>query len=142
MKKLLVFLVSFFLLGGIAMGQSWHIANQATLGWDAVTLKSDGTPLPETDVIEYVGYLSNALTDPDKTNPVEVFRTTNLESTVTLGVEGRFYFGVKAVRIVDGSPVGESTIAWSDVPENVKEGDTFGLQYFLPPAKPGGIFPK
>ena len=141
-RKISLFVVLLVLfLAGIALAQTWHTANQATVAWDAVLL-DNGDPIPPTDTIEYVVYLSNAITDPDKINPVEVATTTNLEQLITLNVEGSYFVGVKAVRkIADGTNVGESTVAWSDDPQYVQNGQTFGLRYFLPPAAPREIRP-
>ncbi len=141
-RKISLFVVLLVLfLAGIALAQTWHTANQATVAWDAVLL-DNGDPIPPTDTIEYVVYLSNAITDPNKLNPVEVATTTNLEQLITLNVEGSYFVGVKAVRkIADGTNVGESTVAWSDDPQYVQNGQTFGLRYFLPPAAPREIRP-
>ena len=139
--QITLMIVAIVFFAGIALAQTWHTANQATVAWDAVLL-DNGDPIPPTDTIEYVVYLSNAITDPDKINPVEVATTTNLEQLITLNVEGSYFVGVKAVRkIADGTNVGESTVAWSDDPQYVQNGQTFGLRYFLPPAAPREIRP-
>lgn len=142
-RKISLFVVLFLvLLAGVALAQTWHTANQATVAWDAVTTIDNGDPLPPTDTIEYVVYLSNAITDPNKDNPVEVARTTNLEQLITLNVEGQYFVGCKAIRkIADGTEVGESVVAWSDDPQYVLNGETFGLRYFLPPSAPGNLRP-
>lgn len=143
MKKrwLIIPFLVVFLVAGVALAQTWHTANQATVAWDAVLL-DNGDPIPPTDTIEYVVYLSNAITDPDKNNPVEVATTTNTEQLITLNVEGSYFVGVKAVRkIADGTNVGESVVAWSDDPQYVQNGETFGLRYFLPPAAPNQLRP-
>jgi hypothetical protein len=127
---------------GIAFAQTWHTVNQATVAWDAVTALDNGDPLPAGDTIEYVVYLANAITDPNKDNPSEIETITATQSTITLNVEGSYFVGVKAVRkIADGTNVGESEVAWSDDPQFVQGGATFGLRYFLPPAAPGNMRP-
>lgn len=144
MKKRLIVILAIFimLIGSIALAQTWHTANQATVAWDAVTTIDNGDPLPATDTIEYVVYLSNAITDPNKDNPVEVARTTNLEQLITLNVEGQYFVGCKAIRkIADGTEVGESVVAWSDDPQYVLNGETFGLRYFLAPSAPSNLRP-
>lgn len=141
-RYVLLPLMILLLISGIALAQTWHTANQATVAWDAVTTIDNGDPLPATDTIEYVVFLSNAITDPNKDNPVEVATTTDLEQLITLNVEGSYFVGVKAVRkIADGTNVGESAVAWSDDPQYVLNGETFGLRYFLPPAAPGNLRP-
>lgn len=118
----------------------WHIANQVTVAWDAVTDRSDGTPLPTGDGIEYVVYTANELTDPDKQNIGDpVWTGTATEATLTMAVEGSFMVGVRAIRMVDGVNVGESDISWSDNPAAVSDEGEFGLRYWLPPGIPGGI---
>lgn len=144
MKKRLIVILAIFimLIGSIALAQTWHTANQATVAWDAVTTVDNGDPLPPTDTIEYVVYLSNAITDPNKNNPVEVARTTNTQQLITLNVEGSYFVGCKAIRkIADGTEVGESVVAWSDDPQYVQNGETFGLRYFLAPAAPNQLRP-
>ena len=142
-KKLIIGLAILALLvGGIAFAQTWHTTNQATVEWDAVTTVGGGTPLPAGDTIEYVVYLANAITDPNKTNPSEVGRLTGTSQLITLNVEGQYFVGVKAIRkIPDGTEVGESEVAWSDDPQYCQNGETFGLRYFLPPAAPKNMRP-
>lgn len=145
MKKryLTIGLIVFVMVAAsLAFAQVWHTANQATIGWDAVTTIEGGAPLPAGDTIEYVVYLSNAITDPGKDNPVEVATLTDLTQLITLNTEGRYFVGVKAVRkIQDGTEVGESEVSWSDNPQVVLNGDTFGLRYFLPPSGPVNVRP-
>ncbi len=136
-RKISLFVVLFLvLLAGIALAQTWHTTNQATVAWDAVTVPADST-------VEYVVYLSNAITDPDKNNPAEVATTTSLDQLITLNVEGSYFVGVKSRRILtaDGTNVGESDISWSDDPTRVQNGETFGLRYFIPPDAPREIRP-
>jgi len=128
---------------GAAQAASWHTANQLTVAWDAVTTKDDGGALGAGETIEYVVYMANAATDPNKANPVEVDRTAATESTLTLNVEGSFFVGVKAVRkLADGTAVSESTISWSDTADATGAGNEFGVRYFLPPGKVKVIRPK
>ncbi len=129
-------------VGGIALAQTWHTANQATVEWDAVTVLDNGDPLPTTDTVEYVVYLANAITDPDKNNPTEIATIPDTSHLITLNVEGSYFVGVKAVRkISDGTVVGESEVAWSDLPQYCLNGETFGLRYFRPPAAPVNMRP-
>jgi hypothetical protein len=134
--KITVLIVVMLFVAGIALAQTWHTANQATVAWDAVAVPAGST-------VEYVVYLANAVTDPNKDNPVEIAVTTDLEQLITLNVEGSYFAGVKARRILtaDGSNVGESEVAWSDDPQYCLNGETFGLRYFVPPAAPGNLRP-
>lgn len=141
-KRWIMVAVLVLLMTGIAFAQTWHTTNQATVEWDAVTTIDNGDPLPAGDTIEYVVYLANAITDPNKTNPAEVATITGTSQLITLTAEGSYFVGVKAVRkIADGTNVGESAVAWSDDPQYVQGGVTFGLRYFLPPAAIGNMRP-
>lgn len=147
MKKLsLILVLAVFLVFSIsisAFGQEWHTANQATITWDAVTGTEGGTLFQETDIIEYRVWLSNAITDPDKANPVIVGITPELLYVITLNTEGRFFVGLQTVRKQQqGSEIvllAESEIGWTDDPEIVVDGNIFGLQYYLPPPPPHGV---
>lgn len=133
-KRWIMAAVLVLLMAGIAFAQTWHTANQATVEWDAVTTINGGDPLPAGDTIEYTVYLANAITDPDKNNPAEIATITGTSQLITLNVEGSYFVGVKAIRkIADGTNVGESVVAWSDDPQYVLAGETFGLRFFHPP---------
>jgi len=141
---LILFLVTIFSCWTIydAYAQEWVIANQSTISWDAVTTLSNGAPIPENDLIEYTVYLSNAVADPDKSNPIEVGSVNGTEYTIIMSTEGKYFVGLKTVRkLADGTNIGESVIGWSDDPVIVVDGHTFGLQYFLPPALITGLKP-
>lgn len=125
---LLIVLFPFFL-----SAQTWHTANQQTVAWDAVTTTVDGDPIPVGE-ISYTVYLYNAVTDPDHLNAVELANIIETQYLITLGTEGKYFFGVKAVRTVAGEIVGESAIIWSSDPAY-----DFGLQYFAAPSNPGGL---
>ena len=147
MKKLLAIgLVLALLFPLQALAQTWHTANQTTVGWGAVTTLSDGTDIPSGDVVKYQVYLANAKTDPNKANPTLVGEVETLQETITLNVEGNYFVGVKARRYIvnpDSSQelVGEASISWSDDPTYAANGEDFGLRYFLPPAAAGGLSP-
>lgn len=132
MKKLLtVIVLATILITSNAYCITWKTANQATVAWDAVVVES-GT-------VEYVLYLVNSKTDPEKLSPQELGVTTNLEYTITLTSEGKYYAGVKARRIIDSENVGESDISFSDDPLVCLDGITFGIKYFERPTKPKNL---
>ena len=136
---MLIIISVFMTMGAAAHAFEWYTANQYTIAWDAVTLKSDDTPIPSTDTVEYVAYLANALTDPDKSNPKEVYRGTDVEITITLNYEGQYWAGVKAIRkIADGTEVSESVIVWSDDPDATGN-NPFGVRFYLSPKTVTGI---
>ena len=66
--------------------------------------------------------------------PAELGTTAETQYLITLGTEGKYFFGIKAVRTVEGEIVGESVIVWSSDADY-----DFGLQYFAAPASPGGL---
>lgn len=111
-------------------GFDWHTANQTTVGWNAVEVS--------TGTVEYVVYLANAVTDPDKANPVEVGKTAELQHTVTLNTDGRYFIGVQSTTVVDGETVAKAqAVSWSDDPAVTQDGVIFGVQYFKVPAVTG-----
>jgi hypothetical protein len=120
---------------------NWVTANQGTFQWDAVTVDGDGDPFPAGTHAEYTSYYVNSLADPTKATPIVVEKTTLLKTTVTFPGKGRYWVGVTAHLVDDGS--GEdlevSTFAWSDVPANCLNGETFGFQLFAPMPTPGGM---
>ena len=134
MKALLALI--FIFVSTVAWGQTWHTANQATVGWDAVTTLENGNPVSPNEV-SYTVYLYNAVTDPDHLNPVEVGSTQDTEYLITLAVEGRYFFGVKSVRTVNSEKVSKSAITWSSLSEY-----DFGLQFYLAPSEPKGLIKK
>ena len=142
-KKISVVFLSLFLFFPVLVfGQEWITTNSSVISWDAVTAMSNGDPIPDTDIIEYVVYLSNAITDPDKSNPIEIGTIDALEYTVTLNVEGKFFVGLRTLRKdAGGTLLGESIIGWSDDPTIVSDGHTFGIRHFLPPMVPTGLRP-
>ena len=138
MKKVALVTLAILMWSGVALGQEWHTANQVTLGWDAVTQLVDGTAIPEGEIVKYKVWIKNAITGGD---PVELVETTDLEFTLTIGSEGKYFLGVQALRYQsDGETlIGESIICWSDVPECCGGNIAFGVQFFNLPASPGGL---
>ena len=136
MKKIFVAIAIVLMVATAAWAITWHTANQSTVAWDPVTQNSSGDPIDPAE-IKYDVYLKNAITGGAETKITEA-PIDLTQHTITLNVEGKFYVGVQAVRIVGGEVVSTSAIAWSDDPQYV-QGDTFGIQYFLPPKAPGNI---
>ena len=130
-------------MGSRAHAFEWFPANQRTVAWDAVTLKTDDAPIDATDTIEYSVYLANSITDPNKTNPVQIWRGPETQTLITLVTEGSYFVGVRSHRMLeDGTEVGESTIAWSDDPLATGANGEFGVQYFLGPKEVQGLRPQ
>ena len=98
---------------------NWVTANQATVEWDAVSVDVDGDPVPGGTHAEYKVWMVNKITDPNKTNPVELTQTVNTQYTVTLNAKGSYLIGLSTVHIETstGEVLGESqTLSWSDIP--------------------------
>lgn len=140
-------LAAVLLVATAAWAVDWYTANQASVAWDAVTTDANGDPIPGTgERITYVVYLANAQTDPNKTNPVEVGSTQDTQMTITLGTKGSFYVGTKSVLEADDGAGGwtvasESEVVWSDDPQAVQGGVTFGIRFYPAPSAPGGLRP-
>lgn len=136
---ILLIIAVFMTMGARVHAFTWYTADQYTIAWDAVTLKTDDTTIPDTDTIEYVVSMSNKITDPDKTNPVDLWRGPEIQTIITLNVEGHYFFGVKAIRkIADGTDVSESVNAWSDDPAATGD-NPFGVRFYLSPKRVTGI---
>ena len=138
---LLASALAFLVLGAAvcnrAEAQTWHSTNQITIAWDAVTQTVEGNPIPPAEV-SYDLFVSNAITDPDKSNPSQIAEDVlPTQYTVTLNVEGKFFIGVRAARTVEGERESESTICWSDNGECTPV--PFGLRRYAPPAGVTGL---
>ena len=137
MKKIVLAVVlSVLLIVNVAIAATWHTANQQTVAWDAVTTKTDGSPLDPAE-ISYRVYISNAVTDLTHINPVILGTTPSTQYLITFEVEGNYFVGVSTVRTVDGEEVSESEIAWSSNPIY-----DFGIRYYLAGEKPSGLRPE
>jgi len=141
-KKLSIALVLTLLLTGAALGApSWTVANQSTVGWDAVTKLADDTPIPAGDTVTYRVHIKKDGTAGDGTQLTE---TAALEYTITFTAEGRWLIGIQAVRAPEANPedLQKSTIIWSDNADPLLVPVPFGFIYYLTPAEPGGFGPK
>ena len=113
---------------------TWVAEKDATIEWTAAE------KLAPTDILEYVVFLANAITDPNKVAPIKTATTSGTEHTFILVTEGKYYAGVQTVlRLEDGSHAGESGIVWSDNPVDVRDGITFGISHYMPRPKPKGL---
>ena len=145
MKKFILFLMTLVVLLVVtspAVAQfNWVTANQGSFMWDAVELDPDGDPWPAGTHVEYTSYYVNSVADPTKTSPIVVEQTTLLRSTVTLPGKGRYLVGVTAHLVDDtsGELLETSDFAWSDVPEDCMNGETFGFQLFGGVGAPGSL---
>lgn len=111
-----------------ANAQVWYTANQVTIAWDAVP-KVQSTDQEN----KYQVYTRNDLVSAGQVVGGEITATHLL---ITLSAEGRYYFGVKAVRYPQGETVGQSSsVAWSNTPEATGN-NPFGVMYYALPAIP------
>lgn len=131
MKKFLIFLlpILFFIYSAtyVLAEVVFHNANQVTITWDVVTDDIDGD---QVTGVNYILYLVNANTDPDKTNPVVVAETADNTETITL-TKGRYYIGVQACL---GDLI--SDINWGDEPMYQDGIELFGLRFAVSPKPP------
>lgn len=133
-----ILILAFFFVGQV-YALEWHTANQTTVAWDPVTVES-GT-------VQYEVFMCNADTDPNKTNPISVWRGPETQALITLSNEGQYYVGVRTWRVIDASTEIESEVAWSDDPQVVGDAngdgtpDPFGIRYFVRPSRIGGLHP-
>lgn len=124
------------MVGGVAgaHAQTWKAANQYVLQWDPVTTMVDGTPLPAGATVRYRIFTKPA--PEGQQTEAGIASTTSF--TLTFATEGRYFVGVMAERLVDGTIVATSTVSWSNVAE-VTGGNPFGIQYYGVPANPKNL---
>lgn len=127
MKKLILILALFLLAPVSAFSQSWMTANQVTVAWDAVVL-----PAGVSGSVVYDIYTVGSTAA--KSTAAKVTRATTTQQTISFSTEGKYYVGVKSVRVLSGADVSESAISWSDDPLAVSAAGTFGIVYYIAPA--------
>lgn len=140
MKKLIASLLVIVMLTLPSVAMARYVtANQVTVGWDAVTYT-----LESTERLVYEVAVFNNATDPGKENPIAVYE--NVEDTqflVTMLTKGFYAIGVRSVVqvMLEGAWINaaESEYAYSDVAENVKDGEIFILLYYPAPDSPTGL---
>lgn len=148
MKTFLVILIFVTLITGPVFGQTWHVANQKTIAWDAVQLMNGDQIIPAGDMMSYEVYTvlytdlkENAVLNTT-TDPVEVTaQLSEITAIVTIANEGKYFVGVRTIRIPQGETevIKSENIAWSDNPMACKAGETFGLKFYFLPNDAGGI---
>lgn len=142
MKKFLALvLVLMSLLWAIpAMGITWH--TNPTVAWDAPTTLEGDRPIPADNTIVYDVVVADATADPNREDPQFLERVDGTQAQVRLNIEGRFYVGVRSVRLLaDGTEAGASEYVWSDDPAVVKNGETFGVVQLFSPNPPCFLYP-
>ena len=89
-----------FLMATAGLGQTWVNTNQTTVAWDAVSYGLDAG-----ETLIYKTYLSNAKTDPNKTNPASIGETEDLQYQFTFTEKGSYFVGLQTIIRVDGEDV-------------------------------------
>lgn len=139
MKKLLtiIALVVTLAVPVLVQAQTWHSTNQVTLAWDAVSMPvgTDGNPLPGSVAYDVYSVVSTA----EKTTAKLLKRVTTNEAVVSFDTEGKYYLGVRSVRVISPTEENASDIVWSDNPAVVSGGVTFGVAYYISLPAPGGL---
>jgi hypothetical protein len=107
--------------------------NQVTIQWDAVTTRTDGTPLPANSTIQYELFIREAKARSGKPKHIGTKIGTKIEDcflSVTPPSEGGPYLvGIKATLMVASDMV--SDLVWSDDPAVCKEGGDLGVSCTL-----------
>lgn len=126
------FLVGLIIFATLSSAEevTFHNANQFTLNWETVTTDIDGDPLTG---VTYEVLMCNAITDPGKANPALVAQPTTNMATITIGIKGRYFVGVRSVW--DGL---KSDINWGDLPD-LQTAPVFGVRFAAPPKVPDGL---
>jgi len=127
MKKtfLIIIALFFFQTASVLAEPIFYPANEKSIAWDAV-------PGANGYVVYY--QVAGVITKAGE--------TTATTYKFVFDVDMQIIVGVAAVRreTVNGQPTEIfSATAWSDNPADCLGGATFGLYYFKPPAKPGGL---
>lgn len=143
MKKILIAIMILFasllFTSADVSAVNWKVTNQVTVAWDASTILVDGSAIPANHSVKYKVYLANAVTDPEKSNPALIEETDQLQSTITLNVEGKYFVGVSATRYDEnGVLLNESEINWSDINGEMTP-NPFGLAHYLLVAPPANL---
>ena len=139
MKKLLtiIALVVTLAVPVLVQAQTWHSTNQVTLAWDAVPMPvgTDGQPLPGSVAYDVYSVGSTAA----KTTAALVTKVTTTQAVVSFSAEGKYYLGVRSVRVISPTEELTSEISWSDNVAVVQSGNTFGVAYYISLPAPGGL---
>ena len=134
-----IFLVVLFIAPAplLVQAQTWHSTNQVTLAWDAVPMPvgTDGNPLPGTVAYDVYSVGSAAA----KTTAAKLTRVTTNQAVVSFSAEGKYYLGVRSVRVISPTEELTSDISWSDNAAVVSQGSIFGVAYYISLPAPGGL---
>ena len=112
----------------------WHGADQITVEWDAPDpALADGSALPVGDSLAYRVYYKEA-GNPQAT-PIEVTTAPIIEQTLVITVppEIQLFYGVRALRMRDGSELSQSEYAWSNDPDATGENPPWGVVRYMSP---------
>jgi len=113
--------------------QEWHVTDQATIAWDAVTTLEDGQPILEPPTYKVWRKVAGSA---DK--ELVASGIVETQNTIAFAAEGSYFVGVSAVRLLAEGLEIEGAIAWSDDPE-ATGGNPFGIRHYIPPAMPRNL---
>ena len=130
MKRTILAVVIIFAMAVSVQAQTWYPANQVTLAWDAVPQVQ---PTDSPNKYQVYSKFGVSTATPQKTGT----EITANQQTISLTVEGRYYFCVESIRYAQGETVGmkSAKMACSDVSADTATGD-FGVIFLSPPATP------
>lgn len=122
----------------------WTVANQSTIGWDAVTKTATDGVIPPGDTVKYEIYIVKESSADKNADKIKLGETEALTYTITFNQEGRWLTGIRAARVPEVSPddIMYSQMVWSDSTDVILVPVPFGFIYYEPPASPGGFGPK
>lgn len=120
MKKIIILAIIFLFAASLSFAK-FISTNQATLIWHEVITYDDNSYVKESDMadwrdqISYTIYKVDVKVDPDKQNPQPIVSSIKgTEYKLTFTQEGKYTFGVQAVRTFDGEIVATGNIVWMD----------------------------
>jgi hypothetical protein len=139
MKRFFIAILSIALFSGAATADiNWITTNQITVHWDAVTTLENGDALPAGDVIRYLVYAVE-YPDGDRSAPVVINDVDTTDAVITLSSEGKYIWGVRPVRFIEGELVSQGGISWSDDTTKTQDGGQIGIQHYIAPMSVGGL---
>lgn len=127
------------LIAGAAAAQNMVTADSVVVAWDAVSAPVDSSGNPYAGTMKYQAYVRRDTPGAAAEKVSEQVGAPTV--TVTMPSPGKWWVGVSAIFAFSGygNTTKESTIAWSDNPAAVKDGQTFGVIYLPTPATPIGL---
>jgi len=134
MKTLLISILSFVFMTGIAFAEVQWNKDEGVITWDAVTKLENGLDIPATDDPP----LYRVVRKPRSNGTITPMgETTQLTFPASIDAEGYFYVGVYCVRMFEGAPIVvedeevKSQTTWSNMEDTAFVPVPFGLASWL-----------